>query len=1197
MSAFMVALMLMFAGPAQQPPHTVAEYEAILKREPGNAVAMFNLACVYAQMNEKDKALEWLRQAVAPANKAFYFLDLNDPDLASLHDDPRYRELVQSVDKLRSPCMYNAEARQFDFWVGEWDAYGQGRKAGTSVIQRISNGCGILENWTNAVGGGGGKSINFYDPNAGKWFQYWIGADGNPHRFSGTYRDGAMRFDGESLTRLTLFNIDSNTVRQLSERSDDGKNWSVVYDFKYVRRTPYLRTSALKINVIDIDAAIAFYADKLGFAIADRSGYPHDVALKTNDDVQLILHKVARLQQPGSQTQAGLTLQVNNLDQAIERMKTLNVPFAETSPRKEAVGNAISIVTPSGMRISMMHETVVHNEPFVEPRIYNFGVLVPDMAAAREFYSRKLGFVVRSENYLPLDLPLGHPDGSFAFMLHVRPGVTATRSEDPPFITMVFETPDLERTIAELKRSGVAIVSQSAKRVAIRDPFGNVSEIVEKGRLDKLYEEKRYLELRDATEPFYRAVAARALNQPQASMQFLDEFIAKAGDDDEHLIDAYALRADDAAMMFDYAKAADDYRALLERFRSRLTADELADFENQASLYSALRDVPPQHVSATAGRLNAPHEGPGWLVPVEANGQRVALGLDTGANMSLLIRSVAEKLGVKILEQSISVGTVTSLKVKPRLGYLPLMKLGNVTVENATFIILDDQLMTFPDGTVIQGVIGFPVIAALGNVSFHGDGSVTAAPADASKGAPNMFLYGKDIVFDGEYRNRSMPFLLDTGAERTMLYQPFLHAYEKEIAGKFPLRPEKFTGVGGTEEVPAYVLPDFNVTFSGAEARLPEARVLTKALTDKGGIFYGNIGGDLLKRFDTVTLDFASMRAAFSEGVDFASSRWKLADPNARIEPHLGRNSLFLRSGAASLGDASFQDGVIDVDIATTSKQSFVGIIFRAQNDDDFEIVYFRPFKSGQPDAVQYTPSFNGSAAWQLYSGPGYTAATDIPHDEWMHARIEVSGITLKVYLGDMEKPVLVNNDLRRGYSKGSLGLWGIANGGYFSNFRYRAAVAEPARPLPPMTFAPGTLTKWELSEAFTAAERDPEKLPDVSALHWQTVGVETPGMVVIDRYRRGPDKGMSSQRTGARPERGLVFARTTIESDRDRVQRMSFGYSDEVTVFLNGRPIYTGRSAFRYRDPSFLGIMDVENDAVYLPLKKGKNELVLAVA
>jgi tetratricopeptide (TPR) repeat protein len=211
-----------------------------------NPIAMFNLACVYARMNEKDKALEWLGKAFGPENKAIYLLDLNDSDLNSLHDDPRYKDIWLSVDKRNNPCMYRAEARQFDFWIGEWDAFNrQGRKDGTSVIQRIAGGCGILENWTNAIGGGGGKSINFYDPQANKWFQYWIGADGNPQRYSGVYQDGALRYEGEPFTqngkkiisRLTFFNVDANAVRQLAEQSDDeGKTWTVRYDLKYVRR-------------------------------------------------------------------------------------------------------------------------------------------------------------------------------------------------------------------------------------------------------------------------------------------------------------------------------------------------------------------------------------------------------------------------------------------------------------------------------------------------------------------------------------------------------------------------------------------------------------------------------------------------------------------------------------------------------------------------------------------------------------------------------------------------------------------------------------------------------------------------------------------------------------------------------------------------------------------------------------------------
>ena len=69
------------------------------------------------------------------------------------------------------------------------------------------------------------------------------------------------------------------------------------------------------------------------------------------------------------------------------------------------------------------------------------------------------------------------------------------------------------------------------------------------------------------------------------------------------------------------------------------------------------------------------------------------------------------------------------------------------------------------------------------------------------------------------------------------------------------------------------------------------------------------------------------------------------------------------------------------------------------------------------------------------------------------------------------------------------------------------------------------------------------------------------------------------------------------IESDRDQVKKLQLGYSDDVSLFLNGKILFRGRSAQNFRDPLFLGIVSPENDAVYLPLRKGSNELVLAVS
>ena len=337
---------------------------------------------------------------------------------------------------------------------------------------------------------------------------------------------------------------------------------------------------------------------------------------------------------------------------------------------------------------------------------------------------------------------------------------------------------------------------------------------------------------------------------------------------------------------------------------------------------------------------------------------------------------------------------------------------------------------------------------------------------------------------------------------------------------------------------------------------------------------------------------------------DFDLGRWKITDPKAQLEEHLGRRSLHLTNGIAYLKDSNFENGVIEFDVAApTNLVSFIGLLFRLEDEENYELIYFRPHKSGLEDAVQYTPVFKGAGCWQLYSGQGFTAATVIPTEQWIHVRIEISQLGGNVYFNNSEKPVLIIEDLKRGSSHGAVGLWAFANGGHFSNFTYKASPSADG-PRKAWSIPTGIVPRWELSESFAVSQRDIETLPsalEIKRMTWQPVDVEAPGMVVVDRYRKGPSVVpfflKPSERTGKREGRKIVFARAVMYSDRDQKKKMSFGYSDEATVFLNSEPVFTGKSAFRFRDPGFLGIMNVENDAVYLDLKKGRNEVVLAVA
>jgi hypothetical protein len=152
-----------------------------------------------------------------------------------------------AIAQQKSPCASEPHTHDFDFWIGEWDVYqtGTDKLSGHSMVQSISGGCGILENWTD-LKGGTGKSVNYYNLAESQWQQDWIGSGGTAQRYlNGTYKDGAMQFTYEFTDKqgnkktgnFKFYNIDKNTVRQYQDvNNDDGKTVTVSYDLTYKRK-------------------------------------------------------------------------------------------------------------------------------------------------------------------------------------------------------------------------------------------------------------------------------------------------------------------------------------------------------------------------------------------------------------------------------------------------------------------------------------------------------------------------------------------------------------------------------------------------------------------------------------------------------------------------------------------------------------------------------------------------------------------------------------------------------------------------------------------------------------------------------------------------------------------------------------------------------------------------------------------------
>jgi hypothetical protein len=330
------------------------------------------------------------------------------------------------------------------------------------------------------------------------------------------------------------------------------------------------------------------------------------------------------------------------------------------------------------------------------------------------------------------------------------------------------------------------------------------------------------------------------------------------------------------------------------------------------------------------------------------------------------------------------------------------------------------------------------------------------------------------------------------------------------------------------------------------------------------------------------------------QAVPFDAAHWAL-DSDGELVSFDGRAAF---RGTGYVKDVSLRNGTVEVDIWAAEAVNFAGLSFRLKSFEEQQLIWFRMHKTNglAGDAVQYAPAYRGVSCWQL--NPKANAAAKLPKNEWVHLKLVIRGGTVTLYVKDMTKPVMTVDRLRAGPAAGSIGLWTLRKGEiYFSNFSYQAGDdGETAEPKP--VVPPNVVADWRLSPSYpiSAVDAVPTTYPArplAEVGSWTSPEVDFDGLVDISRYHGTSFHGRRTQAAG-RPD--WTMLRTFIDAEEAKRIRMNFGYSDAVTIFLNGVPLFSGNSAFLARnglDSEWIGW----SDAAFLNLKKGRNELVAVVA
>src|SRR5207344_219914 len=115
---------------------------------------------------------------------------------------------------------------------------------------------------------------------------------------------------------------------------------------------------------------------------------------------------------------------------------------------------------------------------------------------------------------------------------------------------------------------------------------------------------------------------------------------------------------------------------------------------------------------------------------------------------------------------------VTGRQSSVRAAVLPTMHVGGAALTNVVLLVIDDENLRIgsgPDAYQIDAILGYPVLKALGVVTFTRDEFLAGEAAEADRRGVRMYMRGLTPAIECDVEDRPLLFTLDTGASSTDL--------------------------------------------------------------------------------------------------------------------------------------------------------------------------------------------------------------------------------------------------------------------------------------------------------------------------------------------------------------------------------------------------------------------------------------------
>ena len=394
----------------------------------------------------------------------------------------------------------------------------------------------------------------------------------------------------------------------------------------------------------------------------------------------------------------------------------------------------------------------------------------------------------------------------------------------------------------------------------------------------------------------YRGVLANRANDLKQSVQLLEPLVDEvtASGDTAHEKLLRTALAEDYLRLGDWSKAAKAYQELDTRLHAKLSDDEQDEIEMPLKMLPLARDNPPTTIDPCNPFALQVTTNPLGLVdiPVFIDARSRTWMLDPTLPFNLIARSTAKEAGLKLSDKTATIHTLTGRPIQVEATVVPRFTIGGrLTLRNMTAFVYDDEDYFFPrSGYRVEGVLGYPALAAIGSLTVTADDTIEVRPA-TQIGTPekdDLLTDGAPFYLDGDQvivalrrapisadpagapdaaagsgtpssPNDERMYAIDAGGQQTYLTSRYFDEHAAEFNS---MKVELYAPPGqASGSQPSYVAETVPLGVGNATVELHYIRVLTQPLGSSAlDDVYGVLGVDALGQLKSYTFDYRTMR-------------------------------------------------------------------------------------------------------------------------------------------------------------------------------------------------------------------------------------------------------------------------------------------------------------------------------------------------